>query len=320
MIILRMKQSVLYHHPSCESLAHNIIQKCHSGIVNGNIQWNKFPDMWPNLFIEDVKKNCAGRNIIFLGSLHSPQILFEQFAILFELPRYLSKSVTFILPYFPTGTMERVETEGTIATASTMARMISATPLSSKGPCQIIMFDIHALQERFYFRDSVIPRLESAMPLLLNKIEVCKMDNICITFPDDGAAKRFYSCFEKLYPVITCLKVREGNERIVKIKEGNANGKNCIIVDDLVMSGGTLIECAKILKINGARSVRAFVTHAVFPNNSWKRFVGNDLFDQFFISDSVPHAIDIGKHAPFEVLSLADLIVEILQSYDLVLE
>lgn len=308
--------SVFYYHPSCENLAKNILAGCHEEVIEGRISWKQFPDNWPNLFIEDVKKNCVGRNVIFLGNLQSPQIIFEQLAVLYALPKYLSKSVTFILPYFPTGTMERVETEGAIATAATLARMISATPLSSRGPCQTIIFDIHALQERFYFGDSVIPRLESAMSLLLQKIQSDKVEDVCIVFPDDGATKRFKNHFENTFPVATCLKVREGKSRIVKLKEGAVKNMNCVIVDDLVMTGGTLLECAKVLKENGACSVKAFVTHAVFPNDSWKKFVGGHLIERFYVTDSLPDAKEISKHQPFELLSLGPIISNILLNYD----
>lgn len=311
--------SVFYYHPSCENLAQHIVRGCKGKVIEGKILWKQFPDNWPNLFIEDVKRNCVGRNVIFLGNLQSPQIIFEQLAILYALPKYLSRSVTFILPYFPTGTMERVETEGAVATAATLARMISATPLSSRGPCQTIIFDIHALQERFYFGDSVIPRLESAMPLLSKKIQAAQMSNVCIVFPDDGAAKRFKSHFENVFPIATCLKVREGNKRIVKLKEGAVKDMNCIIVDDLVMTGGTLMECAKVLKGTGASSVKTFVTHAVFPNESWKKFTNCDLIDKFYVTDSIPNAHEIAKHNPFELISLGGVISDILLNYDVYL-
>ncbi|GFO13899.1 ribose-phosphate pyrophosphokinase 3 [Plakobranchus ocellatus] len=80
------------------------------------IQWKKFADGFPNLFIEDVKY-MAGKDVIFIGSFHSPAVVFEQLSVLYAFPRYLARSFHFILPYFPTGTMERVDTEGQIATA-----------------------------------------------------------------------------------------------------------------------------------------------------------------------------------------------------------
>lgn len=66
--------------------------------------------------------------------------------------------------------------------------------------------------------------------------------------------------------------MREGKNRIVKLKEGDPAGKHVVIVDDLVQSGSTLIECQKVLAARGASRVSAFATHGVFPNRSWKRF------------------------------------------------
>lgn len=307
------KPLVLYFHPLMQPMAESVTKHCSEKVIKGNITWNHFLDQWPNLFIENVKKDCAGRDVIFIGSLHAPSIIFEQLAILYSLPRYLSRSVTFVLPYFPTATMERIDTEGGVATAETMARILSAIPLSSRGPCQIIIFDIHALQERFYFGDNVIPRLESAVPLLLHQINKDKIKDVAIVFPDDGAFKRFHNLFDDCFPIIICTKIREGDKRIVKIKEGTALNKHCIIVDDLVMTGGTLIECAKVLQSSGASKISGYVTHAVFPKDSWKKFCAEQtLFNTFYITDSIPHATKIAENKPFKLLSLSRLLADVL--------
>jgi phosphoribosylpyrophosphate synthetase len=96
--------------------------------------------------------------VIFLASFHDPRVVFEQLSLIYALPRYLVRSFRLILPFFPTGTMERVDKEGQVVTAKSLATMLSQIPLSARGPAQIITFDIHALQERFYFTDRVIPR------------------------------------------------------------------------------------------------------------------------------------------------------------------
>lgn len=310
------KPFVLFHHPLMKDLADLVVERCaerDDTATKGHIKWDHFIDGWPNLFIDQVKTDCAGQDIIFIGSLHSPDVIFEQLAILYSLPRYLSRSVTFILPYFPTATMERIDTEDFVATAATLARILSAIPLSSRGPCQLVIFDIHALQERFYFGDNVIPRLESAVKLLIQELREKAEENIAIVFPDEGAYKRFNSFFAEKFPIIICTKVRDGKKRIVKVKEGNANGHYCIIVDDLVMTGGTIIECANSLKSAGAFKISAFVTHAVFPLESWKKFtMENSLFEKFYITDSVPHASEIAKHSPFVLLSLSKILSQIL--------
>ncbi|KAJ0590283.1 putative ribose-phosphate diphosphokinase [Helianthus annuus] len=72
---------------------------------------------------------------------------------------------------------------------------------------------------------------------------------------------------------VVCAKVREGDKRTVWVKEGNPSGCHVVIVYDLVQSGDTLIECQKVLAAHGATKVSAYVTHAVFPKKSWKKFV-----------------------------------------------
>lgn len=78
-------------------------------------------------------------------------MFFEQFAVITALPKLLPKSFKLFLPFFPTGTMERVSKLGEVATANSLARMLSTIPNCSKGPAQICIFDIHALQNQFYF-------------------------------------------------------------------------------------------------------------------------------------------------------------------------
>lgn len=109
--------------------------------------------------------------------------------------------------------------------------MLSSTPLSSRGPTQLLILDIHALQIRFYFGDSIIPRLQSGIPLLTRELRKLSMEgqssgneyNFAIAFPDDGACKRFKGMFDDSFPspIIICNKVRENNRKIVTVKEGS---------------------------------------------------------------------------------------------------
>eukprot|EP00118_Oscarella_pearsei_P009380 m.53996 g.53996 ORF g.53996 m.53996 type:complete len:336 (+) comp34301_c0_seq2:60-1067(+) len=325
---------LLFCHKSAEGLARQIVQstaakKAERGSeglfrsieFRNAIDWKTFPDGWPNLFIESVKE-CAGKDVIFLANFSAPETVFEQLSVVYAFPRYLAHSFTIILPYFPTGTMERVDKEGQIATAKTLAILLSAIPLAALGPAQIVIYDIHALQERFYFADSVIPRLETAIPLLLQRLSsVGDKEHVHIAFPDDGAFKRFSGLFDG-YEMITCVKRREGTKRIVSVKDGNPSGKHVIIVDDLVQTGGTLVECAKALLSQGAKEVSAYVTHAVFPKESWRRFAWDGgvcevRLSHFWFTDSLPGTVHIANNKPFEVLSLTDVISEMLMNYDL---
>ncbi|KAJ6352499.1 hypothetical protein OIU76_001685 [Salix suchowensis] len=209
--------------------------------------------------------------------------------------------------------------KGDVATAFTMARILSNIPISRGGPTSLVIYDIHALQERFYFGDQVLPLFVTGIPLLKQRLlQLPESDKIAVAFPDDGAWKRFHKLLDH-FPMVVCVKVREGDDRIVRIKEGNPAGCHVVIVDDLVQSGGTLIECQKVLAAHGAAKVSAYVTHGVFPKRSWERFAHKNeggmenAFAYFWITDSCPHTVKaISNKRPFEVLSLAGSIADAL--------
>nr|GEU40408.1 ribose-phosphate pyrophosphokinase 4 [Tanacetum cinerariifolium] len=279
----------------------------------------KFEDGFPNLSIPNAH-GIRGEHVAFLASFSSPGVIFEQLSISYALPKLFISSFTLVLPFFPTGTSERMEEEGDIATAFTLARFLSNIPISRGGPTSVVIYDIHALQERFYFDDNVLPCFESGIPLLKSRLQqLPDSDNISIAFPDDGAWKRFHKQLQH-FPMIICAKVREGDQRIVRIKEGDPKGRHVVIVDDLVQSGGTLIECQKVLAEHGATKVSAYVTHGVFPKRSWERFAHDkggspdSGLTYFWITDSCPLTVkEVKNKPPFEVLSLASSIAATLQ-------
>ncbi|KAF5741089.1 Phosphoribosyl pyrophosphate (PRPP) synthase 3 isoform 1 [Tripterygium wilfordii] len=284
-----------------------------------SINWRTFDDGFPNLFIPNAQ-GIRSQHVAFLASFSSPSVIFEQLSVIYALPKLFISSFTLVLPFFPTGTSERMEDEGDVATAFTLARILSNIPTSRGGPTSLVTFDIHALQERFYFGDQILPCFESGIPLLKNRLQqLPDSDNIAIAFPDDGAWKRFHKQLQH-FPTIVCAKVREGDQRLVRIKEGNPKGRHVVIVDDLVQSGGTLIECQKVLAAHGAAKISAYVTHGIFPNRSWERFKYDNgghpenALTYFWITDSCPQTVrQVMNHQPFEVLSLASSIAAALQ-------
>ncbi|KAK9132410.1 hypothetical protein Scep_011938 [Stephania cephalantha] len=314
-LLKKNKEVLLFYCVESELLAGKIAHLSDS-IKLQSINWRSFDDGFPNLFINNAQ-DIRGQHVAFLASFSSPSVIFEQLSIIFALPRLFVASFTLVLPFFPTGSFERMEEEGDVATAFTMARILSNIPISRGGPTSLVIYDIHALQERFYFGDHVLPCFETGIPLLKQRLhQLPDAENISIAFPDDGAWKRFYKQLQH-FPMIVCNKVREGDKRIVRLKEGNPAARHVVIVDDLVQSGGTLIECQKVLAAHGATKVSAYVTHAVFPKQSWQRFLHNGeekAFSYFWITDSCPLTVKaIENKAPFEVLSLAGSIAEALQ-------
>eukprot|EP00041_Stephanoeca_diplocostata_P032769 m.1061051 g.1061051 ORF g.1061051 m.1061051 type:complete len:305 (+) comp24209_c0_seq122:380-1294(+) len=212
-------------------------------------KWSKFEDsQMDNITIGGFtpRNVMRGSNVLFMASFHNNDAILSQFQVLVALCESFIKSITVLLPYYPTGTMERVVTEGQVATANTIARMFSTLP-SIGQPIRVIIFDIHTLQNRFYFYGHALADLVSGVPLLLSTIKAyveldiadagdpyrselrnaeCEYD--AIAFPDEGAKKRFGTFFPG-FDLIICGKVRQGDKRIVTIHVCN-NPLTCVSV------------------------------------------------------------------------------------------
>lgn len=290
----------------------------HEGLAaKRSIAWGRFPDGWPNISLDRVK-DVRYNTVALLLDLRHPESLFEQLCVLYSLPQYGALRLRVVVPYFP-GQSDRISQSGEVATAWVLARLLSQLPPCGSGPAQLIVMDIHALQERHFFLDQVQVRPRSCVGLVRERLlRSPDAADIAIAWPDDGAAKRFASHFHRcghaVFPLVICHKRREGNRRVVHIAEGDPTGKVVCIVDDLVQSGGTLLQCAEALLAAGAVRVMAYVTHAVFPDESWRRFTAQDCpIDTFFITDTIPEMADrLRGVAPFEVLSIAPVLADLL--------
>lgn len=282
--------------------------------------WSKFSDGTDCIKLGGFRPTnlISGEDIIFLSSFHNNDVTLSQFSAFIVLLQSFINSLTIVLPYYPVGTMERVVEEGQVATANTYAQMLSNLPSCGK-PTRLVMYDLHTLQNRFYLHGNTIASMQTTIPILKRKLLTLPNIN-CIAFPDDGAAKRFaYMFSDGGYEVVTCGKTRIGDERKVSIQDGSCEGKDVLIVDDLVQTGGTLYECGCALRAAGAKNVSAYVPHAVFPKESWKRFLSTgdrNCFDKFYITNSIPTTVkQIPDNESFEVLDMVSQIIEDIDSF-----
>jgi len=283
-----MRRKFIFYCPSQQKLAEQLFYYNPTNNL-GVISWREFPDSFPNLKVLKTY-GLVDSDVVFLADFSDAKEIFCQLAVIYALPSYSINSLKVILPYFPTGTMDRATEDGQVATAKTLARMLSVIPAAAQ-PAQIIIFDIHSLQEQFYFSDAVRVRCVSGINLLLSRLnQIWREDtDVAIAFPDEGAYKRFGGYFKK-YHRIVCEKRRGKNdERLITIKEGDPEGKRIFIVDDLIMSGSTILECAKVLDNFGATKVSAYASHGVFPEKSWTKFIDSHI--DLYITNSCPQSV-----------------------------
>eukprot|EP00928_Gymnodinium_smaydae_P043730 TRINITY_DN29249_c0_g2_i1.p1 TRINITY_DN29249_c0_g2~~TRINITY_DN29249_c0_g2_i1.p1 ORF type:complete len:642 (+),score=147.78 TRINITY_DN29249_c0_g2_i1:79-2004(+) len=281
-------------------------------------KWRKFPDGTDNITLGgfEPEDKVSRRDVLFLASFDCNDTALSQLhALTFLCESAFLSSLTILLAYLPTGTMERYLQPGRVAAANTTAKLLSQLPATGSSRTRVMIYDVHALPTQYFFTGNAAATLHSACPLVVSRIESMPADSRidCVAFPDDGAAKRFGKFFQshlKGAEIVTCNKVRtEGNKRVVVISEGQPEGRHVLIVDDLVQTGGTLYECAVKLREAGAKSVSGFVVHGVFPNESWRRFLrggDRDVFSRFWLSSSNPAVLaKVPGGDVFEVLDLA---------------
>jgi len=278
------------------------------------VEWKKFPDGTDYIHVSGFYPQNLIRdsNILFVASFHNNDVSMSQYHALCMLSESFIDSMTILLPFIPHSTMERVTKEGVIATANTTARLFNNLPSVGK-PTRVMVYDLHTLQNRFFFGNSALATLHTTFPLLIQKMLDEKIIN-CVAFPDDGAEKRFGHFFKEAFPkmkLITMGKKRSPDnpdKREIVIKNGDPECCNVVIVDDLVRSGGTLAEAGKVLKMRGASSVTAFVSHASFPNEAWKKFLPGGkyegVFNKFWVTNSNPTVSDQLPREHFEILDI----------------
>jgi adenine phosphoribosyltransferase len=300
-------RAVILYYPTMEGVARQMVASHPFQFRLGHVSWKKFPDGMPNIEFDAL--SLERRAVVYLGSLYDIGTVMPQFSLVSVLPRQHIRSLHIVFPYFAPGTMERVEREGVLATAETFARILaSSIPPCQSGPATLRIYDIHALPNRFYFTDNVTMRMLTAIDVLKSTLH---RSTTTIAFPDEGAFKRFKHLLDG-FPMVICSKVRDGDKRVIKITEhvncrpGFLENEEILIVDDLVQTGGTLFECKQALVAEGAKRVSAYVTHPVFPNDCFVRFLetgDRSGFFKFYVTDSVPEvASKLDGHTPFHVL------------------
>ena len=168
--------------------------------------------------------------------------------------------------------------------------------------------DLHADQIQGFFERPVDHLFASS--IFLPYLESLNLSNLCIASPDMGGSKRAYAYSKFLKSdVVICYKQRK-QANVIETMEliGEVEGKNVVLVDDMVDTAGTLVKAAQLMKERGALSVRAIATHPILSGNAYERIEGSVL-EELIVTDSIPLKQPSDK---IKVLSCADLFAEVM--------
>lgn len=268
----------------------------------------RFSDM--EIFVE-IQENVRGEDVFVIQSTSYPanDNLMELLIVIDALRRGSARRITAVLPYFGYARQDRKPAPRTPISAKLVANMITAA-----GADRVLTMDLHAGQIQGFF-DIPLDNLFAA-PVLTRDIKqrLTGENNITVVSPDVGGVIRARAVAKRLdadLAIIDKRRERAGVSEVMNII-GDVKGRRCIMIDDIVDSGGTLCNAAVALKNAGALEVYAYITHGVLSGGAVSR-IGESPLEKLIVTDSI-QATDAVKGARnVEQLPIAPLIAEAIK-------
>ena len=255
-------------------------------------------------FQPSYEESIRGTRIFIIGSTNpSSENLMEMLLMIDAAKRASARHITAVIPYFGWARQDRKDKPRVPIAAKMIAKI-----LESAGATRIITMDLHADQIQGFFEIPVDHLYAST--IFLPYLQSLKLDNLTIASPDMGGSKRAYAYAKALESdVVICYKQR-AKANVISHMEliGNVEGKNVVLVDDMVDTAGTLTKAADLMIERGALSVRAICTHAILSGNAYQNIEKSQL-KELIVTDSIPL---INSNSKIKVLSCADLFADVM--------
>jgi ribose-phosphate pyrophosphokinase len=267
----------------------------------GKVNYQQFSDGEMSPFITE---SVRGHEVFLIQSTFAPSDnLMELLLMVDAAKRASASSVNVVIPYFGYARQDRKDKPRVAIAAKLHANLISAA-----GATRIMTCDLHADQIQGFF-DIPVDHLDGAY-IFVPYLKSLGLTNIMFASPDVGGIKRARS-FAKFFDaeLAVCDKYRKEANKIESMRLiGEVEGKDVVLVDDLVDTAGTICKAAQLLKEKGARSVRAVCTHGVLSGNAYENITASVL-EEIVVSDTIPAKV-IPK---IKVLSVSDLFAKAIR-------
>lgn len=250
------------------------------------------------------EESVRGRRVFIIGSTFpSSDNLMEMLLMLDAAKRASARHITAVMPYFGWARQDRKDQPRVAIGAKLVANLLQAA-----GATRIMTMDLHADQIQGFFEKPVDHLYAST--IFMPYINSLNLDNLTIASPDMGGSKRAYAYSKFLMSdVVICYKQRKKANVIGHMELiGDVKGKNVILVDDMIDTGGTLTRAADLMIERGALSVRAICTHPILSGDAYEK-IQNSKLTELIVSDTIPLKQQISK---IKVVSCAPLFAEVM--------
>jgi|TARA_Y100000816_G_scaffold253848_1_gene205663 ribose-phosphate pyrophosphokinase len=286
-------------------LSKKISKVLRTKLVNSSIR--KFAD--GEIYIE-INENIRGNSIFIVQSISSPanDNLMELLLCIDALKRSSAKNITAVIPYFGYARQDRKVVPRTSISAKLVSNLITKA-----GADRVVTLDLHAGQIQGFF-DIPVDNL-FATPIFARHIKknIKNRDMICVA-PDVGGTERARALGKILDVGLAIVDKRRpapGKSKVMNVI-GNVKNKVCILVDDIIDSGGTIVNAAKELKDRGAKEVYVYITHGVLSGDAVKKIQKSNI-KKLVITDSIDNNERVKNSRNIEVLSISNLLGEAMK-------
>ncbi len=281
-------------------LAEEIANHLNISLVNAEIK--TFCDN--EIFVE-IKENVRGEDIFVIQSTSYPanDHIMELLIAIDALRRASAKRITAVMPYFGYARQDRK-----VAPRTPISAKLVANLLTSAGVDRVLTIDLHAGQIQGFF-DIPVDNLYGAPVFVADIKQNFSNDNLIIVSPDVGGLVRARAIAKKINVDLAIVDKRRASAGVSEVMNiiGEVENRECIIVDDMVDSGGTLCNAADALLLRGAKSVSAYITHGVLSGKAYEK-IANSKLKNLVITNSIQPTTKTLAVKNIRIINIANLL------------
>jgi len=301
------------HHPDImvftgnanPGMAAEIVQ--HLGTTLGAADVGRFSD---GEVAVEIKQNVRTRDVFVVQSTCAPtnDNLMELLVMVDALKRASAERICAVIPYFGYARQDRRPRSTRVPiTAKVVANMLQAV-----GVERVLTMDLHADQIQGFF-DIPVDNIY-ATPVLLD-LRQKNYEDLIVVSPDVGGVVRARALAKQLGCDLAIIDKRRPKANVSEVMHviGDIDGRNCVIMDDMIDTAGTLVKAAEVLKQRGAKSVYAYCTHPIFSGPAIERIGSGSALDEVVVTNTIPLSTEAQACGKIRQLSVAPLIAQTIQ-------
>jgi ribose-phosphate pyrophosphokinase len=279
----------------------------HLGIELGKAMVDRFSDGEVTV---EIRQNVRARDVFVLQPTCTPtnENLMELLIMVDALKRASARRITAVIPYFGYARQDRRPR----STRVPISAKVVANLLETVGVERVLTMDLHADQIQGFF-DIPVDNIY-ASPVLLSDLKSKDYPNLVVISPDVGGVVRARALAKQLDCDLAIIDKRRPTANVSEVMHviGEIDGRNCVIMDDMIDTAGTLVKAAEVLKERGARSVYAYCTHPVFSGPAVERLRASQI-DEVVVTNTIPLSDEAKACTKVRQLSVAFLFAETMR-------